>query len=178
MSSATEKTVDFAKIPQTESGTRVYLGQAQCSGSDGQPYMVKVRATVVDGKLARLEDDGTNPLSELDYAFWTGFDVMGTEGMPACLHGMTLAELISARTTPGEDTTAKADAVSGATISSDAVKYAAIAALRSTPIHESVASVLAPTLKTSAPVAPNESYESIQVVMCAEKDAVIRYRPK
>ena len=66
------------------------------------------------------------------------------------------------------------DAVSGATVWSDAIRHATIAALRSAPVSESESTVLAPTL-TAQTCVPNASYKYIDVAMNADDDTTIRY---
>ena len=180
-SEITEKTLQFIAIPEQAAGTKVYLGQAQFPGVNGGPYPVKVRVTTIDGTIARVEDNGTAAGIEdaVDGAFWEGGGGVGVmsgdaDSMPAKLKGRTMETVLSMKTTPDVEGF-NVDAVSSATVCSDAVKYAVVDALRSAPVHESDALVLAPVLYTDAPVAPNASYESIRVAMGAEKGAVIRY---
>ena len=116
----------FVKIPPLDTGTKVYTGQAECKGNEGKPYTVKVRVTTVNGRIALLEDNGTEIPGTIDESFWLGGDVMGASGMPEKLKGKTLEEVLKARTTPSEKEEEKVDAISGATLSSDAVKYAVI----------------------------------------------------
>lgn len=66
------------------------------------------------------------------------------------------------------------DAVSGATVWSDAIRHATIAALRSAPVSGSESTVLAPTL-TAQTCVPNASYKYIDVAMSADEDTLIRY---
>lgn len=174
-SRVTEIPVEFVKIPPLDNGTKTYVGQAVCAGGAGQPYAVKVRVTTVNGRIALLQDNGTEASADTDHAFWWGWDVMGEAGMPAKLKGKSLEELLKAKTTPSEQEEQKVDAVSGATLSSDAVKYAAIAALRSEPVESSIGEVTPPVLTSSRQVAPNSDINSISVVMTGEKGAVIHY---
>lgn len=174
-SAVTEIPVSFVKIPESDTGTKVYLGQATCPGAEGQPYDVKVKVTTVNGQIALLEDNGTEPSGESDYAFWLGWDVMGSEGMPSKLKGKNLQQLLNARTTPSDDETVKVDAISGATLSSDAVKYATIAALRSQPIEEGQGEIAPPILQSEKLVAPNTSAGSISVVMTGTTGEEIHY---
>lgn len=145
----------------------------------GGPYRVGVRVTTVNGKITRLEDNGTEAgldLSDdnvyMDYSFWGG--VMDEDkGMPAKLYGKTLLDLLNMNTVPDDDKH-NADAVSGATVWANAVRYAAIAALRSAPVSESASTVLAPTL-TAQTCVPNTSSQYIDVAMSADDDTTIRY---
>ena len=73
-----------------------------------------------------------------------------------------------------DSTTEEIDAVSGATVWANAVRYAAIAALRSAPVSKSESTVLAPTL-TEQTCVPNASYKYIDVAMNADDDTTIRY---
>ena len=165
----------FVKIPPLDTGTKVYTGQAECKGNEGKPYTVKVRVTTVNGRIALLEDNGTEIPGYIDESFWLGGDVMGAEGMPKKLKGKTLEEVLKARTTPSEKEEEKVDAISGATLSSDAVKYAVIDALRSKPLREGTGEIAPPTFQSTRQVAPNGKINSIFVTMKAPEGAVIHY---
>ena len=165
----------FVKIPPLDTGTKVYTGQAECKGNEGKPYTVKVRVTTVNGRIALLEDNGTEIPGTIDESFWLGGDVMGPSGMPEKLKGKTLEEVLKARTTPSEKEEEKVDAISGATLSSDAVKYAVIDALRSKPIREGTGEIAPPTFQSTRQVAPNGKINSIFVTMKASEGAVIHY---
>lgn len=165
----------FVKIPPLDTGTKVYTGQAECKGNEGKPYTVKVRVTTVNGRIALLEDNGTEIPGTIDESFWLGGDVMGTGGMPEKLKGKTLEEVLKARTTPSEKEEEKVDAISGATLSSDAVKYAVIDALRSKPLREGTGEIAPPTFQSTRQVAPNGKINSIFVTMKAPEGAVIHY---
>ena len=145
----------------------------------GGPYRVGVRVTTVNGAVRRLEDNGTEAGLDwsddnvsMDYAFWGGV-LDKDEGMPAKLRGKTLLDLLNMNTVPDDDKH-NADAVSGATVWANAVRYAAIAALRSAPVSESASTVLAPTL-TAQTCVPNADYKYIDVAMSADDDTTIRY---
>ena len=71
----------FVKIPPLGAGTKVYEGQAECKGNEGKPYTVKVRVTTVNGRIALLEDNGTEIPGYIDESFWLGGDVMGAEAV-------------------------------------------------------------------------------------------------
>ena len=144
----------------------------------GGPYQVSVRVTTTNGKITRVQDNGTEAgldLSDdnvsMDYSFWGG--VMESDGMPAKLRGKTLSDLLNMQTVPDDDDH-NVDAVSGATVWSDAIRHATIAALRSAPVSKSESTVLAPTL-TAQTCVPNASYKYIDVAMSADKDCTIRY---
>ena len=180
-SEVTEKTVQFVAIPDLTSGTRVYLGEVTDGGVAGGPYQISVRVTTTNGKITRVEDNGTEEGFDwsddgvyMDYAFWAGNDVMGADGMPAKLNGKTLADLLDMKTVPDKDDY-NTDAVSGATVWSDAIRHAAIAALRSEPISSSESTVLAPTLSVTDPCVPNKDYKYIDVAMAADSSTTIRY---
>lgn len=174
-SEVTEAPVIFVKTDAKNTGTKVYLGQAVCPGAAGEPYDVKVRVTTVNGRIVLLEDNGTLPSADTDYSFWWGWNVMGKDGMPAKLKGKTLAEVIEAKTVPGEADEQKTDAVSGATLSSDAVKYAVIDALRSEPVKEGEGELAPPVLESTRRVSPNGKNDSISVVMSADEGLEIHY---
>lgn len=167
--------MQFVAIPSLTSGTRVYLGKVTDGGVAGGPYDIFVRVTTTNGKITRIEDDGTIDNMDLDdvdiytdYSFWD-------EGAIADkLSGKTLSELLNAQTVP-DDKAHNADAVSGATVWSDAIRHAAIAALRSKPVIESASSVLAPKLSVKDSCVQNKSYKHIDVTMSAAKGTTIRY---
>lgn len=167
--------MQFVAIPSLTSGTRVYLGKVTDGGVAGGPYDIFVRVTTTNGKITRIEDDGTIENMDLDdvdiytdYSFWD-------EGAIADkLSGKTLSELLNAQTVP-DDKAHNADAVSGATVWSDAIRHAAIAALRSKPVIESASSVLAPKLSVKDSCVQNKSYKHIDVTMSAAKGTTIRY---
>ena len=165
----------FVKIPPLDTGTKVYTGQAECKGNEGKPYTVKVRVTTVNGRIALLEDNGTEIPGTIDESFWLGGDVMGPSGMPEKLKGKTLEEVLKARTTPSDKEEEKVDAISGATLSSDAVKYAVIDALRSEPLQKGTGEIAPPTFQSTRQVAPNGKINSIFVTMKAPEGAVIHY---
>ena len=93
--------------------------------------------------------------------------------MPAKLRGKSLENVLNMQTVP-DDKDHNVDAVSGATVWSDAIRHATIAALRSAPVSKSESTVLAPTL-TAQTCVPNASYKYIDVAMSADKDCTIRY---
>ena len=100
---------------------------------------------------------------------------MEEEGMPAKLKGKTFTEVINAKTALGEDESKKIDAVSGATLSSDAIKNATINALRSKPISEGISDVAPPFIELEKFVAPNGKNNKISVVVRGEEGSTIRY---
>ena len=152
-----EKTVQFVAIPSLNSGTRTYIGTVTDGGVSGGPYQVSVRVTTTNGKITRVQDNGTKGSidNDSDYAFWGG--VMDSDGMPAKLYGKSLSDVLNMQTVP-DDKDHNVDAVSGATVWSDAIRHATIAALRSAPVSESESTVLAPTL-TAQTCVPNASYK-------------------
>lgn len=171
--------MQFVAIPSLTSGTRTYIGTVTDGGVSGGPYQVSVRVTTTNGKITRVQDNGTKGSidDDSDYAFWLGYGIMNSDyGMPAILRGKTLYDLLDMHIVPGdpEHTTEEIDAVSGATVWANAVRYAAIAALRSAPVSKSESTVLAPTL-TAQTCVPNASYKYIDVAMSADKDCTIRY---
>ena len=141
----------------------------------GGPYQISVRVTTTNGKITRVQDNGTEGSidDDSDYAYWLGYGVMESDGMPAKLYGKTLYDLLNMNTVPDDDDH-NDDAVSGATVWSDAIRHATIAALRSAPVSKSESTVLAPTL-TEQTCVPNASYKYIDVAMSADKDCTIRY---
>ena len=170
-----EKTVQFVAIPSLTSGTRVYLGKVTDGGVSGGPYQISVRVTTTNGKITRVQDNGTEGSidDDSDYAYWLGYGVMESDGMPAKLRGKSLENVLNMQTVPDDDHH-NVDAVAGATVWSDAIRHATIAALRSKPVSESESTVLAPTL-TAQTCVPNASYKYIDVAMNADDDTTIRY---
>lgn len=167
--------MQFVAIPSLTSGTRTYIGTVTDGGVSGGPYQVSVRVTTTNGKITRVQDNGTegsiNDVS--DDAYWSGYGVMKSDGMPAKLRGKSLSDVLNMQTVPNDDDH-NVDAVSGATVWSDAIRHATIAALRSAPVSESESTVLAPTL-TAQTCVPNASYKYIDVAMNADDDTTIRY---
>ena len=170
-----EKTVQFVAIPSLTSGTRTYIGTVTDDGVSGGPYQVSVRVTTINGTITRVQDNGTEGSINDDYddAFWSGYGVMESDGMPAKLRGKSLSDVLNMKTVPDDDDHNK-DAVSGATVWSDAIRHATIAALRSEPVSKSESTVLAPTL-TEQTCVPNASYKYIDVAMSADEDTTIHY---
>ncbi len=167
--------MQFVAIPSLTSGTRTYIGTVTDGGVSGGPYQVSVRVTTPNGKITRVQDNGTEGSidDDSDCAFWSGYGVMESDGMPAKLRGKSLSDVLNMQTVPDDDDH-NVDAVSGATVWSDAIRHATIAALRSAPVSESESTVLAPTL-TAQTCVPNASYKYIDVAMSADKDCTIRY---
>ena len=96
------------------------------SAAVGYGYYAKVAVTVNDdGTILSVEDDGTVPKEDgLSPAFWNKalqfFDTVV---------GKNLSDLKAMKTTPGGSKEEKADAVSGATYSSNAIRLAVLDAL-------------------------------------------------
>ena len=167
--------MQFVSVPSLTSGTRTYIGTVTDGGVSGGPYQVSVRVTTTNGKITRVQDNGTEGSIDVDsdHAFWSGYGVMESDGMPAKLRGKSLENVLNMQTVPDDDVH-NVDAVSGATVWSDAIRHATIAALRSAPVSKSESTVLAPTL-TAQTCVPNASYKYIDVAMSADKDCTIRY---
>ena len=167
--------MQFVAIPALTSGMRTYIGTVTDGGVSGGPYQVSVRVTTTNGKITRVQDNGTEGSIDDDYddAFWSGYGVMESNGMPAKLRGKSLENVLNMQTVP-DDKDHNVDAVSGATVWSDAIRHATIAALRSAPVSKSESTVLAPTL-TAQTCVPNASYKYIDVAMNADDDTTIRY---
>lgn len=167
--------MQFIAIPSLTFGTRTYIGTVTDGGVSGGPYQISVRVTTTNGKITRVQDNGTEGSinDDSDYAYWLGYGVMESDGMPAKLRGKSLSDVLNMQTVP-DDKDHNVDAVSGATVWSDAIRHATIAALRSAPVSESESTVLAPTL-TAQTCVPNASYKYIDVAMSADEDTTIRY---
>ena len=178
-SGVAEATVQFIAIPADWTGTRVYEGSATCPGMVNSPYEVKVRVTVVNGEIKSIEDNGTEVKDIRDEAYWGNVyrtDPSDGKTISGKLEGMDLAALLAAKTTPDNDAY-NTDAVSGATISSNAVKYAAVNALRSTPVSVSEETVLAPTVTASwgYTVTSTSSWANIPLKITAAADTTVYY---
>ena len=112
-----------------------------------KPYEGKIRITVVNGKIAKIVDNGTVPVALQDEVYWDYlFPSSSFTGISTKFAGKDLSGLIDAKTTPGGGDEYAADAVSRATISTDAMKYAAIQALQGEPVESSDEEVLAPKI--------------------------------
>lgn len=173
VSGETEQTIQFIAVNEDE-GTKVYEGSAECPGAVGDPYEVKVRVTTVNGSITSVEDNGTRPNDLRDEAYWNR--VYHGEGISAKLVGMNLSALLAAKTTPNNDAFST-DAVSGATISSNAVKYACVNALRSEPISSSEDTVSVPRVngQYGYTVTSNTSYGNIPLTISYDPATTVYY---
>ena len=181
-STITSKKIKFIEIPSDAdlSGTKVYEGSAACDGAAGSPYTVKVKVTTINGKISKIEDNGTSPADYTDEIFYGNAMGLGysDESMSLKLKGKNLRQIINAKTTPyAEDESYAADAVSGATVSSNSVKYAVINALISSPVSESENTVSAPTVSAyeSGFVVLNALNKKMNAVITGNEDTTIRY---
>lgn len=144
-SEITEKELQFLEIPKAQSGLKVYEGSSTVNTPSGAPYTAKLKVTVSDGKIVKVEDNGTKTTDIRDEAFWKPYLFSeNEEGISAKFAGKDLAELLDAKTVPNSRADLRVDAITGATVSSDAAKYAVIDAMRSDAIDESDESVMAP----------------------------------
>lgn len=181
-STITSKKIKFIEIPSDAdlSGTKVYEGSAACDGAAGSPYTVKVKVTTINGKISKIEDNGTSPADYTDEIFYGNAMGLGysDESMSLKLKGKNLRQIINAKTTPdAEDKSYAADAVSGATVSSNSIKYAVINALTSAPVSESENTVSAPTVSAdeSGFVVLNALNKKMNAVITGDDDVTIRY---
>ena len=148
-SDAAEKELSFIGIPETqEKGTKIYEASATITSQTKKPYEGKIRITVVNGKIVKIEDNGTEPVAIQDEVYWWYLFPTTTSfvGISTKFAGKDLSDLINAKTTPGGGDEYAADAVSRATISTDAMKYAAIQALLGDPVETSDEIVLTPKI--------------------------------
>ena len=137
-SEVAEKELQFVKIPEAQSGLKVYEGSATVNTPSGAPYTAKLKVTVSDGKIVKVEDNGTNTSDIRDEAFWGPYLFSkNEEGISNRFAGKNLADMLNAKTVPNSSSELRVDAITGATVSSDAAKYAVIDALRSEPVDES-----------------------------------------
>lgn len=187
-SDVTKVTIDFVGIPEATTGTKTYVGKIERNGVAGGPYTIKVTVTTIGGVITSVDTSETLEALETlietddnaykDYAFANGYNIFDewpeVESFEDTVVGKTLAEVINMKTVP-DDKTYNVDAVSGATVWSDSLRYAVIKALRSDPVSESDATVSAPTLSADETVVPNEVDETIDVVMEADEGLTIHY---
>lgn len=147
-SDVTEKELSFIQIPEVqEKGTKIYEASGMITSQTNKPYEGKIRITVVNGKIAKIVDNGTVPVALQDEVYWDYlFPSSSFTGISTKFAGKDLSGLIDAKTTPGGGDEYAADAVSRATISTDAMKYAAIQALQGEPVESSDEEVLAPKI--------------------------------
>ncbi len=138
--------IKFFELPKLSAGTKVYEATETCPGKVGKPYEVKIKVTTLDGKIQKVEDMGTTPSDIRDKVYWKYlFPRTSGKSITSMLEGKTFEDILSAKTTP-EKEGFNTDAVSGATISSDAVKYAIIKALKSEPTSSNDNKVITPTV--------------------------------
>lgn len=148
-SDVTEKELSFIQIPEVqEKGTKIYEASGMITSQTNKPYEGKIRITVVNGKIAKIVDNGTVPVALQDEVYWDYLFPSSSSftGISTKFAGKDLSGLIDAKTTPGGGDEYAADAVSRATISTDAMKYAAIQALQGEPVEASDEEVLAPKI--------------------------------
>ena len=177
-------TIDLTFIPvSTDSiGTKVYECEAPISGKKFADYSYtgKIRVTTVNGKIKKVEDNGTDAGTK-NSTYWKKL-ISGTMNSKSDLLGKwkdkTLADLISAKTVPN-DTTYKTDAVSGATISTDSLKWALIEAMQGDPVSENDFEVLTPVAKyTSGASVVSGLYSSkryVGLTIQADTSDTVRY---
>jgi hypothetical protein len=179
-SEVTEKTLHFIAVPDAGTGTKVYLGTAVCPGKVGKPYDVKVKVTVVNGIIRKIEDNGTAPSDfrdEMYFEYLYSSRYGDQKTISQKLSGKDFTELLNAKTTAG-NSDYNVDAVSKATISSDAVKYACVAAMQSEPIETSDDQVLLPVVtpsKSYASVVANSNWANIRVVASGADNTKLYY---
>ncbi|MDO4280390.1 MAG: S-layer homology domain-containing protein [Peptococcaceae bacterium] len=178
-SDVTSETVQFIKIPDADKGTKVYVGSVQRAGYGGTVYDIKMRVTTVDGVIRLVEDEGTEEGIDPDsynYNYWVMYDVMNPDyGMPSYFYGKTLEEVLNMKTVPEPtDAALNADAVSGATIWSNAIRYGVIAALQNEP-EEGEGTIKPVTLSSEEPCSSNDEGDMIRVVMKSSTGNTIRY---
>lgn len=148
-SDVTEKELSFIQIPEVqEKGIKVYEASGMITSKTNKPYEGKIRITVVNGKIAKIVDNGTVPVALQDEVYWGYLFPSSSSftGISTKFAGKDLSDLINAKTTPGGGDEYAADAVSRATISTDVMKYAAIQALQGEPVESSDEEVLAPKI--------------------------------
>ncbi|MDR1061423.1 MAG: FMN-binding protein, partial [Clostridiales bacterium] len=107
-----------------EPGTKIYRASGYCSFG----YDVALIVTTVNGAITAIEDDLTMP-GEANRQYWDAASAMLARDGAHSLYGKTAAGVAELRTSPTGDAGQKVDAVSGATVVSNAIKYAVVEAL-------------------------------------------------
>ena len=158
-SEVTSLELTFIPVPQNDTGTKVYEGEAEVSGEGFTTYTAKIKVTTVNGIVRALEDNGTEPVTSKSKTLWTG-TLFPTNGAVGYLRKNLLGKDL--------DGVFSADAVSGATISTDAVKCAIANAVQTEPVEENDSPVLMPTITvvgnyTVKTGTSGRTYHSIQV---------------
>ena len=125
-SEVTSLELTFIPVPQNDTGTKVYEGEAEVSGEGFTTYTAKIKVTTVNGIIQALEDNGTAPVTSKSKTLWTG-KIFPTNGAVGLLRKNLLGKDL--------DGVFSADAVSGATISTDAVKCAIANAVQTEPVE-------------------------------------------
>ena len=70
-SDVTEKELSFIQIPEVqEKGIKVYEASGMITSKTNKPYEGKIRITVVNGKIAKIVDNGTVPVALQDEVYW------------------------------------------------------------------------------------------------------------
>lgn len=103
-SDVTEKELSFIQIPEVqEKGTKIYEASGMITSQTNKPYEGKIRITVVNGKIAKIVDNGTVPVALQDEVYWDYLFPSSSSftGISTKFAGKDLSGLIDAKTTPG-----------------------------------------------------------------------------
>ncbi len=176
-SDVTEKELSFIQIPEIqEKGTKIYEASGMITSQTNKPYEGKIRITVVNGKIAKITDNGTEPVALQDEVYWWYLFPTSSSftGISTKFAGKDLSGLINAKTTPGGGDEYAADAVSRATISTDVMKYAAIQALQGEPVESNDEEVLAPKITGKYGFYSNPS-STIFLSIDKAENTIVRY---
>lgn len=133
ISKPVKKTILLLAADQ-DNGTKKYKGSKACSYG----YDVNIQVTTVNGKITAIEDRITLP-TLTNAVYWNGVveQMMGGQGTVGSMMGKTLPEATEMLTSLAGSKAEKLDAVSGATIVSDTLKYAVVDALLAEPFYSS-----------------------------------------
>lgn len=137
------KKILFFLSTNEEEGTKKYKGSKPCSYG----YDVNIQVTTVNGKITAIEDRITSP-TLTNAVYWNGVveKMMGSKDTVGSMIGKTLPEAAEMLTSPSGSKAEKVDAVSGATIVSDTLKYTVIEALLAEPFYTSAHQIPAPAI--------------------------------
>lgn len=174
-SDVTTTEIEFVEIPETNTGIRVYEGIENCPGAVDSPYEAKIKVTTLNGKIQKIEDMGTKTTDIRDSIYWKRlFPRTSGQSITDMFEGMTLEDILSAKTTPDKENF-NTDAVSGATISSNSVKYAIVKALKSEPILSTEDIVMTPVVNAEWGYVTDAMGAGLKISVEAVSDVTIRY---
>ena len=174
-SDVTTTEIEFVEIPEINTGIRVYEGTENCPGAVNSPYDIKIKVTTLNGKIQKIDDMGTETTDIRDSIYWKKlFPRTSGKSITDMLEGMTLEDILSAKTTPDKEDF-NTDAVSGATISSNSVKYAIVKAVKSEPILSTEDTVMTPVINAKWGYVTDAKNAGLEISVEAASNVTIRY---